>query len=99
MEHQDLIFPSGRNIRPLVFLNHIKGYGIMPGTIYDTYPWLTNCKYKILKEVFTPNGDFYEVGVKPEHEPKPHDIPYKKIPRGTLTIIIEIFNENQPSPE
>jgi hypothetical protein len=76
--------PGQRNIRPIVFKNQLIGSRPTDEAMNETYPWLAHCKYEVIKEVFVPNGDYVqESGTS------------KRTPKGTLTLVIEIFNENQ----
>lgn len=86
MDSMHLTFPGERNVRPLIFKNQLLAAdSISKEKMEAAYPWLKTCNYKIIKKICTPNGDFlYELGKTTKHA------------LGTITIVIEIFNENQP---
>jgi hypothetical protein len=76
--------PGARNIRPIVFKDQLIGTRPTTEAMYASYDWLAHCKYKVIKEVFVPNGDYVQESGDS-----------KRTPKGTLTLVIEIFNENQ----
>jgi hypothetical protein len=87
---EDLVFPSGPNIRPITFKNHIKGTLLTPRAMEKEYPWLTHCKYKVLKETFVPNGNKRPVG---SYTLCGYKFPKNFVEEGTLTLVIEILRE------